>query len=238
MYVDDCGKPNKSHRKNKFFGLSAVIINECDWDINNLLVKNLKYSLSIPEIHTRHIYLREKEFQYLNKSPKISYDILEKVFNLISKMKVTLISSIVDKEKYFESNDNDDVETRAWTHLFERCDLEVSDARRRTNSTYDKGLIISDHYTSDNHDERIKDILEFLRIYGSSHHSFKHIIEEPLFTISKMRNMIQIADAVAYCSVNCLLDNEFFLSQFKKIESKFRKSPNGKIENYGFKVYP
>ncbi len=116
--------------------------------------------------------------------------------------------------------------------------MEISDSNRRMNTTYDKGILISDHHSSDGDDERIKNIIEYLRIKGSRFHSFNHIIEEPLFTISKWRNMIQVADAVAYCSVYCLLGDDFFLSQFKKIESKFRKDRNGMIEKYGFKVFP
>ena len=122
MYVDDSGKPDKRLRNNKFFGLSAVIINECNWKQINFEIARLKRKLSISEIHTRNIYCREKEFQHLNKNPEKSHNILEQIFNMIANFDITLISSIIDKEKYYDRNQNDDVETRAWTYLFERCD--------------------------------------------------------------------------------------------------------------------
>src|SRR5215212_5841252 len=92
MYVDDSGKPDKRLRNNKFFGLSAVIINECNWKQINFKIARLKRKLSISEIHTRNIYCREKEFQHLNKNPEKSHNILEQIFNMIANFDITLIS--------------------------------------------------------------------------------------------------------------------------------------------------
>ena len=238
IYVDDCGKPEKRHRKNRFFGLSAVIINECDWDSTNTSLINLKETLSISEIHTRNIYRREKEFQYLNATPSRSLHILEKVFETIANLNIILVSSVVDKEDYYDSNTDDDVEFKTWTHLLERCDMEIGDAHKRKKNFSEKGLIITDHYTSNDHDEKIKKSLEYLRLYGSDFHIVRHIIEDPLFTISKWRNIVQIADAVAYCTIQFLLDDNFFKTQFDKIEHRFRRSKDGIVKNYGLKIYP
>lgn len=238
IYIDDCGKPEKSHRKNKFFGLSAVIINECDWDETNTHIINLKETFSIPEIHTRNIYHREKEFLYLNETPQKGNFILENVFDTISKLNIILVSSVINKEEYYDNNTDDDVELKAWTHILERCDMEIGDAHKRKGNFSEKGIIITDHYTSNDHDQKIKEFLEYLRLYGSGFHTIKHIIEEPLFTISKWRNMVQIADAVAYCTIKSLLGDNFFKTQFDKIEHRFRRSKEGIIRNYGLKIYP
>jgi len=159
IYVDDCGKPERIHRHNKYFCLSAVIVNECDWDEVNEVIKETKQSLKIKEIHTRNIYRREKEFQYLNQNPVFSCRIMENIFNIISKLNITLISSVTDKERYFGIRQDDNVENKGWMHLLERCDMEVSNRRRRSGSNYDKGLRITDHHSSDKHDERIKNII-------------------------------------------------------------------------------
>ena len=100
MYVDDCGKPEKIHRNNKYFGLSAVIIKDRDWNKIDFEISKLKQDLEIDEINTRNIYQMEKEYQPLNQNPERSREILEKIFDKIAELDVVLISSVIDKDKF------------------------------------------------------------------------------------------------------------------------------------------
>src|SRR6266496_2622935 len=137
-------------------------------------------------------------------------DILTDIFRMISKLNVVLISSVIDKQQYYNQYNDDAVEYRAWTHLFERCDMYISDLCKENTNLNENGLIIVDHHTLYKHDELIKDYLHEIRISGSTYHRFDHMIEEPFFTQSAWRNLVQLADAVAYCSVMYLLNHHFF----------------------------
>lgn len=181
----------------------------------------------------------EKEFYYLRKNPNERLIILGDIFEVIARLDLTLISSVIDKQKYYSQYTDSDAEFRAWTYLFERCDMHISDI---SGGTVETGLLITDHHSSPQHDSRIKDYLRGIRLFGSGdqvkYHRFDHMIEEALFTPSTWRNLIQLADAVAYCSVQTLLNDAFFTKQFLTIQNKFRTSKAGEIKNYGFKVFP
>jgi hypothetical protein len=198
----------------------------------------MKAKWSIPVIHARNLYQGVKEFEYLLKYPKQRLNILSDIFEMISGLDVVLISSVIDKYKYYKEYTDDAVEYRAWKFLFERCDMGLSDLCQQAGNRNESGLIIVDRNTSHEHDQIIRDYLAEIRLYGSEYHRFEYMIEEPLFSPSQWRNFIQLADAVAYCSVMKLLNYSFFIQQFSAIQSRFRASRTGDIKNYGFKVFP
>ena len=237
IYVDDSGKPEETYRSNLYFCLSAIIVCEQDWKALDDAINQLKYRHSISEIHTRNLYTGTKEFNYLSQYPETRIRILGDIFSLIAQSDITLVSSVINKPEYYAQYSENDVEERAWKHLIERCDMGIADLSRQNNNLFENGLIITDHYTSDKHDEKIRSLLQIMRIYGTGFHSVKYIIEDPLFTISKFRNFIQLADAVAYCTVNFLLEDQFFKIQFETIRHRFR-ALNGEIRNIGLKIFP
>lgn len=181
--------------------------------------------------------MMDKEFDYLHYDPNIRLKILEEVFTLVSKIDVTLVSSVIDKVKYLQEYDDGQEESRGWTHLIERCEMGVADLCREQNFL-ENGLIITDHNTSDAHDEIVRSFLQIIMIKGTGFLTVTHIIEDPLFVVSKFRNLIQIADVVAYCTVRYILKDEFFMNQFEMIRPRFRHSPEGNIINYGLKIFP
>ena len=237
IYVDDCGKPEKIHRNNRFFCLSSVIVGEQKWSPIDREIVKLKQKYSIQEIHTRNIYMMDKEFIGFRNIPSARLVVLNDIFKLISSLPITLVSSVIDKEKYFQQYDDEQVEFRGWKHLFERCEMGVGDLSYE-RSFFENGLIITDHNTSDAHDEIIRSFLQVIRLKGTGYVTVNHHIEDPLFVVSKFRNMIQIADAIAYCTVKYLLKDEFFMRQFEMIRPRFRHSPTGDIINYGLKIFP
>jgi hypothetical protein len=180
----------------------------------------------------------EKEFSYLCNFPEKRLNILEDIFSMISRLDVVLISSVINKDHYYNQYTDDAVEYRAWKHLFERCDMGISDMCKASGNTEENGLIIIDHHSDPTHDEQIKNYLREMRLYGSGFHLFDHMIEEPLFTPSAWTNIIQLADAVAYCTAMYLWNDVFFVKQFMTIQNKFRKGKDGDINNYGLKIFP
>jgi hypothetical protein len=116
--------------------------------------------------------------------------------------------------------------------------MGLSDLCQLTGNHNESGLIIVDRHSSHDHDQIITNYLAEIRLFGSEYHRFEYVIEEPLFTPSRWRNFIQLADAVAYCSVMQLLFDGFFIKQFSTIRNRFRSNTTGDIRNYGFKIFP
>jgi hypothetical protein len=69
---------------------------------------------------------------------------------MISELDVVLISSIIDKNKYYADYTDDAVEYRAWKYLFERCDKGIDDLCQLSGNRNESGLIIVDRHTSHN----------------------------------------------------------------------------------------
>lgn len=236
VYVDGSGIPALSNR-NRFFCLSGVIINESDWNYIDIKLNEFRSHFAISEIHTRNIYKMEKEFYYLQSQPDLNLKILGELYSIISRLNVTLVSAVIDKPQYQLKHFDDNVEHDAWKFLLERLDMGIADFRRQSQNFWEYGLVIADHST-DNQDEIIRSYLQAVRINGTDFHSIRCIIEEPLFTISKWRNFIQLADATSYCVVQYLLNEPFFVQQFQTIYNKFRHDGTGIINGYGLKIYP
>jgi uncharacterized protein DUF3800 len=234
--VDESGIPLQ-RTYSHYFCLGAVIISDRYWRNIESEIINLKTRHKIREIHTRDIYKMEKEFSYLVQSPEKRLVTLGDVFSMISRLDVVLISSVINKHIYYIKYTDDAVEYRAWKHLFERCDMGINDMCKARENV-ENGLIIIDHHSDPAHDQQIRNYLLVMRSLGFGFHTFDHMIEVPLFTPSIWTNVIQLADAVAYCTTMYLLKDNFFVKQFLTIRDKFRKGPNGDIDSYGLKVFP
>ncbi|TVP40537.1 DUF3800 domain-containing protein [Candidatus Nitrosocosmicus arcticus] len=237
IYVDDSGKPELSNR-DSYFCLSGIIINEYDWKDIDTSINCFKNQFGITEIHTRNIYRMDREFSYLNQYQGLNLRILGEFYSLISRLNINLVSVVIDKQKYQTKHPIDEVERDCWKFLIERLDMGVADLRRQSGFTWENGLVITDHFSSTNHDELIRSYFQSIRVNGTTYHDVKCIIEEPLFTISKWRNLIQIADAASYCVVMYLMQDSFFMTQFNIIYNKFRCDSTGNINGRGLKIYP
>ncbi len=237
IYTDDSGSPDKTSYT-KYFCLSAVIVCERDWNDIEIKINEIKSRYSLPEIHTRNLFRRKKEFVHIKDDSQVC-KIIGEIYSLISKFDITLISSIIDKKKFYDQYYFENAEFKAWEHLVERIDMCIGQLRNKNNNYYENGLIITDNNSSKDHDNIVRSYLQMVRYYGTRFHKIKYVIEDPLFSVSKWRNLIQIADSIAYCSVQYLLNEPFFVGQFQTIQHKFdKKKGTGDIFNYGFKVFP
>lgn len=224
--MDECGKQLKSDVNSKYYCLTGIIVCERDWQKIDSLVDSLKSFHSIQEIHTRNISKRELEYSHLREED--SREILEDLFGLISSLNIVVISSVIDKRKFYFQYDTDDAEYRAWKHLFERCDLCIDKlCNSEGTDSCESGIMITDQHNSRTDEDRIRNYLRSLRLRGTGFKSINKIIEEPLFTPSHWRNFTQLADCIAYCTVMKILEVRFFAEQFLKIQSKFDADLNG-----------
>jgi hypothetical protein len=87
-------------------------------------------------------------------------------------------------------------------------------------------------------DKEITNIVNALRRFGSHYQDIQYIHEDPLFVTSNDRSLLQIADAVSYCTLKQLCMNKWFRPYWQTIKQKFRKDPSGNILGYGLKIFP
>ena len=78
---------------------------------------------------------------------------------------------------------------------------------------------------------------------GTPYSKINYLIEDPLFTDSKWRNLSQLVDCVAYCVRREFMYNQapakkqIWDNYFKIISTNF-DSYNGQYTGYGLKIFP
>ena len=110
---------------------------------------------------------------------------------------------------------------------------------------YEYGIMITDSEGTKK-DQRLRNKLIGMLRGGTDFSRLEYIIEDPLFTDSKWRNLSQLVDCVAYGirkqhRMNNPLTNFTIQWQaiYRKIETKFDRNPlTGSYMNYGLKKFP
>ena len=249
IYVDESGKPPFSDPEN--YTLSAVIIHEQKWGSVNASINRLKrrYFPSVAtskiEFHTKEILRGHNRFHRFNINKRL--DIMDGIANLIAAHDLTLITTLIDKNKiYSYLKQTDWVERKAWLVMFERLEKFLS--KRNTSSTVieDYGLLTmdSENLAADN---RIRKRIRWFKSMGTGYVKGRFVIEDPFFVSSENRNFVQLADFVAWVSrrwyrnligISTSVNEPRYLKMYQTIEPKFDSSIAGKIDGYGFKIYP
>jgi hypothetical protein len=184
----------------------------------------------------------DKVFQHLSWDQ--IYTILDEVFNLISDSdtQLSIIAVLIDKAKLKKSID---IETWAYRLLFERVNRFIG---RQAQSLMEEehppqyGIMIMDSEGMTKDQKLRKRLVNILR-NGTLYSQLDYLIEDPLFTDSKWRNLSQLADCVAYCIRKNHRNNSStfhtgkWQSYYNKIESKF-DCPFGSYKRYGLKIFP
>jgi hypothetical protein len=150
---------------------------------------------------------------------------------MISGLPIALISVGIDKHFLNDYLPRWNIFNTAWTFLIERFDMHCE------MKGSDKGIIIIDKRT--NMDEKkIKQTINGILKHGTNFKNINRIKKEPSFFPSKSQHGIQIADAVSYCTLKNLNRCEKFMSYWKTVTNKMRKSVTGEIMGYGLKLFP
>ena len=200
MYVDDSGSPDLKDRSG-YYVISGVIIHELH--IRNIEVETQYYKennfgkYNNCEIHVSDIFNETREFKGIE--PVEKYKILDSLYDFIEKLEMTVISVGIDKVEIVERYTKSLIFTYAWTQLIERFNSFISDNGNNQN----KGLVITDK-SSKLPENDIINIINDLRASGTDYIKVTHLVEEPIFIESKLREGIQLADASAYCTLKYL----------------------------------
>jgi len=86
-----------------------------------------------------------------------------------------------------------------WGHrlIIERIEKYLEKVNKN-NKTDQYGLMIEDTVSPKN-DEMIRNKVHIIMADGTMYSKINYLIEDPLFTDSKWRNLSQLVDCVAYC---------------------------------------
>jgi hypothetical protein len=234
MYVDDSGTSSLKDLT-KYYVISGVIVDICDLFCiqkkveqfrKNHFMKDYRHE----EIHVHEIYHSKGNFEKITKREK--YNLLNHIYQIIYGLPVTIISVGINKIQFELMHPDWDSFNVAWTFLLERFDRFISD-----NNSKDKGEIVVD-ISSNMNEREIKRIIKYLIKHGTPYQYISHVAEEPSFFYSETIHGIQVADAASYCTLRHLNGYTKFCNYWNIIMGKMRKGPGGKIDGYGFKVFP
>jgi uncharacterized protein DUF3800 len=236
MYVDESGCTNIND--GRYFVISGVIINECNFDdiksdIALYKYLNFKDEYKGAEIHVYNIWQGKPPFNRIDKPTKKK--LLDKLYKLLYNLPFTIVSVVINKHSMLSGNYiNWQVNKASWTFLTERFDRYISENRGGGS----KGLLIVDKQPKQI-DNEIRDLVNDLLQNGSLYRQYRRILEEPLFVTSYNRVGLQIADAISYCTLKHFYSNADFEIYWNYMETKYRKNPkDNNIYGYALKIFP
>jgi len=248
IYLDSSGRPIFSEKEN--YVLASVITNESNWQYidNGIKAIKLRYFPDLldeeVEIHVKDMLNRQGIYNGL-KWEKI-YGIIGEVFDFItdSKTELCVIAVLIDKTKLKKDKD---IEMWAFRLLFERINRFIEKQNQKLIPVFrgiQYGITIVDSYGLPADQKLRKKLFNMLRM-GTFYSSLTYLIEDPLFTDSKWRNLSQIVDCIAYCirkkfrvAKKITLHEKYWYQFYTKLEKKFDKNRYGKYIGYGLKIFP
>jgi len=249
-YIDGSGRPVKDNQTN-FFVLACLIAHEEQWQYIDNKVKAIKLK-HFPRLSPEDIELHAKDM--LNRDENVFkrlnwgeiYAIFDDVFDFLSddETDICLIAIVIDKRKMYKGKD---IEQWAYRLLVERINKFLEKNNEKLISaeyTPQYGIMIIDSCSYKADQKLRKTITEMLK-EGTYYSDLKYLIEDPLFTDSKWRNLSQLVDCVAYAvrkkfrnSPNPSFHDAHWFSYYEKIFCKFDDDENGTVLGCGVKVFP
>jgi hypothetical protein len=245
-YLDSSG--GATFRDTEDYVLTSAITNEMNWQSidNGIRAIKLKHFPNLPdsdvEFHAKD--MMSHSGIYNGVSWDKTWPIFNDIFDFMSDVKTDLcfINVLIDKTKLYPGKD---IETWAYRLLFERINKFINRQNEKlilANSPPQFGISIIDSCGL-RADQRLKNKLYSMLKNGTMYSKLEWLIEDPLFTDSKWRNLSQIADCVAYCVRRHLRKSAktfkdwYWDTYFSQIERKFDTS-DGSYIGYGLKIFP
>ncbi len=241
LYVDSSGqtKMNRNSHDSKLYILSGVIVPEKDWKTIEENITTLKKKIFPdlnPERWELHAYeIWNSEGFFANKSMRINFAKKQRIFSnvidLICNSEITLINVVIFKNKMQDWHIMDSPLKQSWTFLVKNFEHFLKLQQNKFNN----GLIISDSSQKVPESE-ISEAVQKLTMNGPLQCA-KHVIECPIFMESRLHNLIQLADMIAYIISKHYRCDTQFKNWFERLKLKMYQ-PNGKLHELGIKEFP
>ena len=243
-YLDSSGKHVRTDPEN--YVLAAIVINERSWHaiesrINDVKKKHFLHPNNT-EFHATDMMHRARE--YKNLAWDEIYAILNDVFAVIAdaKTRMVVIAVLIQKSRLKK-----DIDIEKWAHrlLFEMINeylKEQNASRGAAGCPAEYGMVIIDT-EGPKKDQKLRSKLYQMLVHGTLYSKLNHLIEDPLFTDSRWRNLSQIADCVAYCIRRRYRENTAsthasnWNRYYDMLEPKFY-NVGGTYHGYGLKIFP
>jgi hypothetical protein len=249
-YIDGSGRPEKATEPKESFVLASLIAHEAQWIYIDNKVKEIKLKhfprllIEDFELHAKDMLNRDGVFKNLNWAE--IYAIFDDIFAFLvnDKTEICMIASVIMKQKMY---DGKDIEKWAYRLLVERINkfLEKNNTQAiLANLSPQYGIMIIDSCGIQPDNKLRRKIIEMLK-QGTYYSKLPYLIEDPLFTDSKWRNLSQLTDCVAYAvrkhfrnPASPSFHDKNWEKYYQMIGKKFDKNENGIIEGCGIKVFP
>ena len=242
LYADGSGQTLIKHNRhdNGLYILSGVIVHEQDWKVIEEDLTRLKRQ-TFPdldpkswELHAYDIWYNRGFFadETLNLNFAKKQEIFANVLDLICNSRLTLLDVVIFKDRMNRIYNAPQPMRYSWTFLVERFEHFLRQRPKNTNN----GLIFMDSSEKTSESE-IKNIVMDVVRNENSQQRVEHVIEDIIFTKSHLRNMIQLADIVAYITHKHYRHDLKFKVWFEKMTSKMY-AHNDKLRGFGIKEFP
>ena len=244
-YLDSSGTPSLTTMEN--YVLAAVTVNERAWysikkKIECIKIKHFP-TLQLDQIEFHVKDMMNRDDIYENLSWEKIYSILDDLFEIIKDddTELTIIAVLIQKSELKK-----EIDVEEWGHrfLFERLNSYLEEQNKnQTSSKYPEyGIMIIDSEGKKN-DNKLRNKLSNMLTRGTMYSKLNYLIEDPLFTDSKWRNLSQIADCVAYCIRKRYRQNTpsthttNWNHYYDMMQTKFHRK-NRDYMQYGLKIFP
>ncbi len=220
--------------------LSGIIVHERDWKTieNNLTRLKEKIFPGLDpkswELHAHDIWNNRDFFadEKLGLNLAKKQEIFSKILDLVCSSEVILISVIIFKDEMKNQYFTPQPLKYSWTFLVERFEHFLKQQQSETNN----GLLFVDSSQKIPESE-IKNIILKLVRDSSDQQQVEHVIEDPVFTPSHLRNLIQLADMIAYVVHRHYRHDPKFKDWFEGLKPKMYQ-PSGQLHGFGLKKFP
>lgn len=168
-----------------------------------------------------------------NLDPAERTMITELFLSQIEKHTMRIFSVIVDKRKLRDHMDHEKLHKKAYELVLERIEHYLWEYHRKHS-----GIIVMDDTQKQlNHSVAMKHA--FFQREGNKNVRFKHILEYPFFTDSRLSNGVQLADLCSYNIYRAFRNEEFDYPYFQRLLPHFYRSDRTREAKFdGLKVFP
>lgn len=239
-YIDYSGDPDPESPG--CYVISAVIVDSSDWHRMDEEVDSIKRKhFPGADIHGIEFHVRDMvrhKGSYRRMSLRRIIPIWDDIFKVAGDpaTPIMLIAVAIRKDQV---GHEDDLVRLGYGLLFERIECHVQDGLREAGGD-DHALLILDNEKFMMNDKLLETLMPILR-NGTQSCDFRHIIRPPAFTDSKMSNMIQVSDSVAYAIQKKYGTGgrhaEIWSDYFDRLGPNFY-SRDGRYEGVGLEIFP
>lgn len=229
--------------------LTAVSLYEFKWrrfdraianlklELRDHLYKTKSLDLDLADCEVKSTWLRiakqrEKESPFLHAlTDKDRQRMVDCYFAQIGAQFMQVFAVVIDKRKLHAHMDHEKLHKKAYELLLERIEHFMAEFHPKHQAV----IVMDDTDKTINRAVSMKHA--FFQREGNRVADFRHIVEYPFFTDSKLSNGVQLADLCAYNVYRAFRDLDFKYPYFQKLLPYFyRREANGRLD--GLKVFP